>query len=146
MLLQSDPEAARVVIDEVRRAGPPEPLAGETSLLQGRYDAAVGDWKRAASVFSSLASTRTDETGARAVGEHARILELTGHTAEAVDEWMSVSSRFPEFQDLAAEGLYNAARIAHARGDAGRAARIEQSLRKDYSGSPWVQKLRETTE
>jgi Tfp pilus assembly protein PilF len=80
------------------------------------------------------------------VGEHARVLESTGRAAEAVDEWVTISSRFPEFQDLAAEGLYNAGRIAHARGDAGRAARIEQSLRKAYPDSPWVRKLDETSE
>lgn len=144
MLMESDPEGARAVIDEVKRAGPPEPLAGEVSLLQGRYDAAVGDWRRAADVFNSLKTTRTDEIGARAWIEHGRVLESTGHTAQAVDEWAAASSRFPEFQDLAAEGLYNAGRVAQARGDLGRAAAIRQTLHKAYPGSPWVRKLDET--
>jgi tetratricopeptide (TPR) repeat protein len=144
MLLASDPERARSVIDEVRRAGPPEPLAGEASLLQGRYDAAVGDWARAADVFDSLKSTRTDEIGARASIEHGRVLESTGHTAEAVDEWVAVSLRFAEFQDLAAEGLYEAGRLAHSRGDEGRAAAIRQTLYKSYPRSPWLRKLDET--
>ena len=144
MLLASDPERARAVIDEVRRAGPPEPLAGEASLLQGRYDAVVGDWGRAADVFDSLKSTRTDEIGARAWIEHGRVLESTGHTAEAVNEWVAVSPRFAEFQDIAAEGLYDAGRLAHSRGDEGRAAAIRQTLYKSYPGSPWLRKLDET--
>ena len=144
MLLESDPEGARAVINRVRRTGPPEPLSGEASLLQGRYGAAVGDWGLAADVFNSLKTTRTDEIGARAWIEHGRVLESTGHTAEAVDEWMAVSSRFPDFQDLAAEGLYHAGRVAHSRGDKGRAAAIQQILHKSYPDSPWVRKLDDT--
>jgi len=146
MLLASDPEGARAIVDGVRRVAPPEPLEGEAILLQGRYFAAVGDWRRAADVFNSLESSRADEIGARAAAEHARALESTGRTAEAVDEYMTVSSRFPDFQDLAAEGLYNAGRVARARGDMGRAVKIEESLRKAYPRSPWVQKLDETIE
>ncbi len=146
MLLGSDPEAARAVIDDVRRAMPPEPLAGEASLLQGRYLAAVGDWKKAEDVFRSLESARTDEVGARAAGEHARVLESTGRTAEAIDAYVTVSSRFPEFQDIAAQGLYEARRVARARGNMGRAAEIEERLRKAYPDSPWVRKLDATIE
>jgi TolA-binding protein len=146
MLLASDTEGARAIIEEVRRAAPPEPLAGEASLLQGRYFTAVGDWRRAADVFNSLESSRTDEIGARAAGEHARVLESTGRTAEAVDAYATVSARFPDFPDLAAEGLFNAGRVARARGDIGRAVRIEESLRKAYPRSPWVRRLDKTIE
>jgi TolA-binding protein len=141
MLLASDTDGALAVIEEVRRGTPPEPLAGEASLLQGRYFAAVGDWRRAADVFIALESSRDDEIGARAFSEHARALEATGRTAEAVDEYLKIPSRYPDFQDLAAEGLYNAGRLARARGDMNRAAKIEESLRKGYPHSPWMQKL-----
>jgi TolA-binding protein len=144
MLLLSDAEGARTIIEEVRHIAPPEPLAGEVILLQGRYFAAVGDWRTAADVFTSLESARTDEIGARAAGEHARALESTGRTAEAIDAYAAVSSRFPDFPDIAAEALYNAGRVARARGDMGWASKIEESLRKAYPRSPWVQKLDET--
>ena len=143
MLLESDPEGSRAVLDEVRRPGPPEPLAGEMSLLLARYDEAVGEWGVAADIFNSLRTTRTDEIGARAWTEHGRVLESTGHTAEAVDEWMAVPARFPDFPDLAAEALCNAGRVAHARGDAGRAIGIQQALHKNFPGSPWARKLDE---
>ncbi|MFI5369470.1 MAG: tetratricopeptide repeat protein, partial [Spirochaetia bacterium] len=141
MLLESDPAGARAVIDKVRQAGPPEPLAGEASLLQGRSDAAVGDWGKAADLFNSLQTTRTDEIGARASFELGRVLESTGRTAEAMNQWVAVSSRFPEFKDLAAEALYQAGRVALARGDESRAAALRQSLYKSYPDSPWLRKL-----
>lgn len=143
MLLLSDPVGALAVIQEVGRGAPPEPLAGEASLLQGSYFAAIGDWRRAVDVFSALESTRDDEIGARAMGEHGQALEATGRTAEAVDEYLKIASHFPDFQDLAAEGLYNAGRVAGARGDVDRAAKIREALRKGYPRSPWVQKLEE---
>ncbi|HYW82694.1 MAG TPA: tetratricopeptide repeat protein, partial [Spirochaetia bacterium] len=141
MLLESDPAGARAVIDKVRQAGPPEPLAGEASLLQGRSDAAVGDWGKAADLFNSLQTTRTDEIGARASFELGRVLESTGRTAEAMNEWVAVSSRFPDLKDLAAEALYQAGRVALARGDESRAAALRQSLYKSYPDSPWLRKL-----
>jgi tetratricopeptide (TPR) repeat protein len=140
MLLPADPEGALAAIQEVRRGAPPEPFAGEASLLQGNYFAAVGDWRRAVDVFIALESTRDDEIGARAMGEHGRALEATGRTAEAVDEFLKIASYFPDFQDLAARGLYDAGRVAGARGDVDRAAKIRETLRKKYPGSPWIQK------
>ena len=44
--------------------------------------------------------------------------------------------------DLAAEGLFNAIRVARARGDSGRAAALELGLRARYPESPWISRLR----
>ena len=73
--------------------------------------------------------------------EQGRVLESTGHAAEAMNEWAAVSSRFPEFPDLAAEALYDAGRVAYSKGDKGRAVAFRQSLSRSYPDSPWLRKL-----
>jgi TolA-binding protein len=140
-LLPESPREASAAIDEARRRAPPEPLAGEASLMQGIYYAATSDWQRALDVFAALGNSRADEVGARAVRERGLALEAVGRTSEAIDELLKIPYLFPDYGDIAAEGLFQAVRIARARGDKERAARIEQSLRKGYPGSPWVEKL-----
>jgi TolA-binding protein len=141
LLMGSSPADALAVISDVRRSAPPEPLAGEASLALGSYYAAVRDWSKALDVFGALESSRADRIGAQAAREHARALEATGHTAEAVDQFLKVAYLFSDYPDLAAEGLYDAARVARARGDRERAAKLEQSLRQSYPQSPWAQKI-----
>ena len=119
LLLASSPSDARGVIQPVQGAVPPEPIAGEASLLLGMYYAATADWGRAIEVFQALERSRADDVGARAVIQHAAALEATGLTAEAIDEYLTLPSRFPDLPDLVAEGLFNAIRVALARGDDG---------------------------
>lgn len=141
MLLASAPADALSLINEASRAAPPEPYAGQASLLLGRYYAAVSDWNRCLDILGALEGSRADEVGAEAALARGHALEAMGRTADAVDEFLKVSYLFPDYSDLAAEGLYNAARVARARGDKDAAAKIEQSLRKGFPGSPWVGKL-----
>jgi tetratricopeptide (TPR) repeat protein len=142
-LLPESPREASAAIGEAVRRAPPEPLAGETGLLQGMYYAATADWQRALDVFAALGNSRADEVGARAVRERGLALEAVGRTSEAIDELLKIPYLFPDYGDLAAEGLFQAVRIARARGEKDRAARIEQSLRKGYPGSAWVERLGE---
>jgi TolA-binding protein len=141
MVMGSDPEAALDTIVAVRRAAPPEPFAGEADLLIGRYYAATKDWKRSLDTLGALAGSRADEVGARAALERARTMESMGRTADAVDEFLKVSYLFPEYPDIAAESVYNAARVARVRGDDVRAGKIEQTLRSAYPESPWISRL-----
>jgi TolA-binding protein len=143
LLMASSPADALAVISDVRRGAPPEPLAGEASLALGTYYAAVGDWTKALDVFSALEGSRADKVGAQAAREHARALEATGHTSEAVDQFLKVAYLYSDYPDLAAAGLYDAARVSRARGDKDRAAKIEQSLRQNYPQSPWAGKVKE---
>ncbi|MGA2974855.1 MAG: tetratricopeptide repeat protein [Spirochaetia bacterium] len=141
MLLASAPADALSLINEASRAAPPEPYAGQASLLLGRYYAAVSDWSRCLDILGALEGSRADEVGAEAALARGRALEAMGRTADAVEEFLKVSYLFPDYSDLAAEGLYNAARVARARGDKDAAAKIEQSLRKGFPASLWVGKL-----
>jgi TolA-binding protein len=143
MLLEAEPEKALPVIKEAARARPSEPYAGEASLLMGRYYAAVRDWDRSLDVLGDLEETRADEIGARAAIARGSTLEAMGRTADAVEEFLKASYLFPDYSELCAEGLYNAVRVARARGDKDQAAKIEQTLRKGYPGSPWIEKLKE---
>jgi TolA-binding protein len=141
MLLPGRPADALAAISDVKRSSPPEPQAGETSLLLGRYYAAVADPNRAMDIFGALRDSRADEIGALATMELARTLEAAGRTSEAIDEYLKVSYLFSDFPDLAAEGLWSALIVARNRGDRDRASKIEQSLRTGYPGSPWALKL-----
>jgi TolA-binding protein len=141
LLLASSPAQARSVIREVQAGAPPEPVAGEAALLWGMCDAAEGSWGRAIEVFEALERSRADAVSARAVLQHGAALEAMGRTAEAVDQYLKVPWRFPELSDLGAEGLFDAIRLARARGDYPRAAALEQGLRARYPASSWVWRL-----
>jgi TolA-binding protein len=141
MLLSTAPEEARALIDQVRRSAPPEPYAGEASLLLGKYSALRADWGRSLDIFGALEGSRADDIGARAALEKGRALEAMGRTSDAVDEYLKVAYLFPDLGDRAAEGMANAIRVSRARGDNDRASRIEQALRRTYPTSPWIETL-----
>ena len=137
ILVATQPDEALAIISEVRQDAPPEPLAGQASLLLAKYYIAKKNWDRALDALGVLESSRADEIGARAALQRGLALEAMGRTADAVDELVKVGYLFPDFADLAAEGLFNAIRLAHARGDEQRAARIEENLHATYPTSSW---------
>ncbi|HTZ50436.1 MAG TPA: tetratricopeptide repeat protein [Spirochaetia bacterium] len=141
VLLPVSADESEQVVQEVAGAAPPEPYAGEASLLLGTLAVSRQDWGRALEILGSLETSRADDVGAQAALEKGRALEASGHTAEAVDQYLKVGYLFPDLADRAAEGMFNAARLALARGEAERAARIEQALRTSFPSSPWLQKL-----
>lgn len=138
MLLSADPSAALAAAMEVSRSSPPEPFAGEAGLLQGQSLAALGQTDKALAVFVSLSDSRMDEVGARATLERARALEAAGNGRGALEQYLRMPYVFPGFPDLAAEGLFNAARLSFTQGDKEGAIRIADILRKRYPGSPWA--------
>jgi TolA-binding protein len=143
LLLQARPRDALALLSDMRGRSPAEPLAGEVSLLLGQALAATGEGKRALDIFTALADSRADRVGAEAKREQARALEAAGSTAEAVDEFVRISYLFPDFPDLAAEGLFNAVRVALLRGERDRARGMEETLRKGFPESEWTAKLAE---
>jgi TolA-binding protein len=143
LLFSVAPDEARALIDEVSRTAPPEPYAGEASLLLGKYAALRSDWSRSLDILGALEGSRADDIGARAALEKARTLEAMGRTSDAVDEYLKVAYLFPDLGSRGAEGMANAVRVSRARGDRDRAAKIEQTLRKTYPASPWIQTLSE---
>ena len=143
LVLRDSPKEALELLSDLRRKPPAEPLAGQLNLLLGQAYAATGETGRALDIFTALAGSRADRVGAEAQREQARALEATGRTSEAMDEFVRISYLFPDFPDLAAEGLYNAVRIALRRGERDRARSFEDSLRKAFPESPWTAKLAE---
>ncbi len=143
LLLQAKPSDALALLSDMRRRSPAEPLAGEVSLLLGEALAATGEGKKALDIFTALADSRADRVGAEAKREQARALEAAGSTSEAVDELVRISYLFPDFPDLAAEGLYNAVRVSLLRGERDRARSLEETLRKGFPESGWTAKLGE---
>jgi tetratricopeptide (TPR) repeat protein len=143
MLLAQDPGKALIILDEVRHRSPPEPFAGEVSLLMGEAFAARSEWQRAIDILAALSDTRADEVGARATGARALALEASGDLREAISQYLRIAYLFPSYADLAAEGMYNAARLAVQLGDKENAERIEEGLRARYPTSEWVSRLQE---
>ena len=143
LLLAKDPPGATDVLEDVRRRSPPEPLAGETSLLMGQALASQSQWQKAIEIFAALSDSRADEVGAQATAERARSLEAIGNLADAMTQYLRISYIFPTDVELSAEGMFNAARLAERVGDRDAAARIEDALRKRYPESQWVPRLQE---
>ncbi len=143
LLLRARPRDALALLSDMRARSPAEPLAGEVSLLLGEALAATGEPRRALDIFTALADSRADRVGAEAKREQARALEAAGSTAEAVDEFVRISYLFPDYPDLAAEGLFNAVRVALLRGERDRARTLEETLRKGFPDSDWTAKLGE---
>jgi TolA-binding protein len=141
LLLRESPADALALLSELRRKPPAEPLAGQLNLVLGQAYAAAGQGARALDIFTALADSRADRVGAEAKREQASALEEAGRTAEAMDEFVRISYLFPDFPDLAAEGLYNAVRIALRRGERDRARSFEDSLRKSFPDSSWIARL-----
>ncbi len=141
LVLRDSPKDALALLFDLRKRPPAEPLAGELNLLLGQASAASGETARALDIFTALAGSRADRVGAEAQREMARALESAGRTTEAMDEFVRISYLFPDFPDLASEGLYSAVRIALRRGERDRARSLEDSLRKAFPDSPWIAKL-----
>ena len=125
---------------------PPEPLPGEATLLTGKCFAARLDRQRALDIFSALSDTRADEVGARATVERARALESTGNLTEAVNQYLRIAYIFPGFSELAAEGMFNAARLASQAGDEAMrpasAGSFESATPTAHGSSAWTKARR----
>ena len=141
MILADNPAEAMAILTAVRARPLADRAAAEAGLLTGRYYAAVGDTGRALEALESLASSRADRIGAEARMAKAQVLEANGSTAEAVEEFLTLAYLFPDIEDLAAEGLAQAARVARARGERDRARSFEDRLRKEYPDSSQAQAL-----
>ncbi len=140
-ILPENPGEAMTILTAVRAKPLADRAAAEAGLLTGRYYAAVGDTGRALATLESLASSRADRIGAEARMAKARLLETSGQTAEAVEEFLTLAYLFPDIEDLAAEGLAQAARVARARGERDRARGFEDRLRKEYPDSAQAKAL-----
>jgi tetratricopeptide (TPR) repeat protein len=103
----------------------------------------MGDRQKALDIFAALSDTRIDEVGAQATLERAKALESLGSGREAVEQYLRISYVFPGFADLAAEGLFSAARLSLQQGDRENASRAEETLKKRYPDSPWANRLDE---
>jgi TolA-binding protein len=143
MLLAQDASETLAVLDDVRHRSPPEPLAGEASLLTGQAFAALSQWQRAIDILAPLSDSRADEVGARATRERARALEASGNLADAITQYLRIAYLFSAYADLGAESMYNAARLALRMGDRENAARIQEGLRTRFPGSLWVSRLQD---
>jgi TolA-binding protein len=141
VILGESPAEATAILAAVRAKPLGDRAAAEAGLLAGRCYAAAGDTARALETLESLASSRADRIGAEARMEKARVLEAAGRTGEAVEEFLTIAYLFPDIEDLAAEGLAQAARVARARGERDRARSFEDRLRKEYPESRWARQI-----
>ncbi len=132
------------IITEVRARPLADRAAAEAGLLTGRYYVAVGDTAKALETLDALAASRADRIGAEARMAKARLLESAGRTADAVEEFLNLAYLYPDIEDLAAEALAQAARVARARGERDRARQFEDRLRKEYPDSPQAAALQTT--
>jgi len=135
LILRENAGEARAILAEVRSKPLADRAAAEAGLLAGRIDVAAAATSSALETFESLAASRADRIGAEARKEKALLLESIGRTDEAVEEFLTIAYLFPDIEDLAAEGLAEAARIARARGERERARSFEDRLRKEYPNS-----------
>jgi TolA-binding protein len=141
LLLSRDPAEALIVVEEVLLSPMPDDQAREAYLLLGMCHASTGEDAAAREVFKGLIVSRHDRVAAKALFESGRSWEAEGSPAEAFHAFASVYADYPEFPDLASEGLFNAARIAAEIGERGIAVTLEARLKKEYPGSTWIMRL-----
>ncbi len=141
LILPDNPREAMTIVTEVRARPLSDRAAAEAGLLTGRYYVAIGDTARALETLDALVASRADRIGAEARMAKARLLESTGRTGDAVEEFLNLAYLYPDIEDLAAEALAQAARVARARGERDRARQFEDRLRKEYPDSPQATSL-----
>jgi TolA-binding protein len=120
----------------LRDGQPEEPLAGEVHYWIGEGYRQRGELSRALEIFTALAASRADRTGALAQSAVARVREEQGRPEEAAEEYLKVYFLFPEMKDLAPEGLYQAGRLYREQGLRERAERLQEKLRAEFPDSP----------
>ncbi len=134
-------EDAMEILRALRAAGVEEPLAGEVNFLVGEYYRSRGELERARDIFIGITAANTDRAGAAAQLGVARILETQGKKLEAAEEYLKVYFLYPDYVELAEEGLYNAGRVYWEQGKKDRAGQLFEKLRREYPQSRWLQKL-----
>ena len=89
----------------------------------------------------SLCGPGSKRPGAASQLGIARVLEARGQSREAAEEFLKVHFLYPDFQDLAAEGLYSAGRLYWEQGYRDRAGQLFEKLELEYPDSPWLEKI-----
>ena len=95
-----------------------------------------GELARALEIFTGLAASRADRTGALAQSAVARVREEQGRPEEAAEEYLKVYFLFPEMKDLAPEGLYQAGRLYPGAGPAGAGGTLAGKAAGRVPGQP----------
>jgi TolA-binding protein len=135
-VFRRDREQGLALLSALRDLQPEEPLAGEVHYWIGEGHRQRGDLDRALEIFTGLAASRADRTGALAQAGVARVREEQGRPEEAAEEYLKLYFLFPELKDLAPEGLYQASRLYREQGLRERAERLEQKLRAEFPDNP----------
>ena len=135
-VFRRDREQGLALLFALRDEEPGEPLAGEVHYWIGEGYRQRGDPARALEIFTGLASSRADRTGALAQAGVARLLEEQGRAEEAAEGYLKVYFLFPELKELASEGLYQAGRLYREQGLRERAERLLEKLRAEFPDSP----------
>ena len=136
LVFRRDREQGLALLSALRDGQPEEPLAGEVHYWIGEGYRQRGELARALEVFTGLAASRADRTGALAQAGAARVREEQGRPEEAAEEYLKVYFLFPEMKDLAPEGLYQAGRLYREQGLLEQAQRLQEKLRAEFPDSP----------
>jgi len=133
-------EALRLAL-RLREAGLAEPLASENNLLIAEAYRRRGELDRALDIFSAITASRAGRAGASAQAGIARIAEEQGRREEAAEEYLKLYFLYPEEQDLAQEGLFQAGRLYWEAGRGEQARKLFDKLSAEFPESPWLRKL-----
>ncbi|MBN2551814.1 MAG: tetratricopeptide repeat protein [Spirochaetales bacterium] len=135
------PEAAMAVAQAIRAEDPAEPVASEVSFMIGEYYRINGQPDRALDIFTGVVSVSSGRPGAASQLGIAQVLEARGQSREAAEEFLKVHFLYPDFPDLAAEGLYSAGKLYWDQGYRDRAGQLFEKLELEYPDSPWLEKI-----
>ncbi len=139
--ISRNPKAARSTAEEVSRRMLPESLLREAGLILGECSMAERQWKRAKEILLGLASSKGDRVSALARLEYARALWAEGNVSEAMQVFAGISTLYPAFPDLGAEGVFLALKAARTLGDTKNAYLFQEKLKKDYPDSAWTARI-----
>lgn len=137
------PDGAMAILQTLRTSSLVEPLRSEVNYLIGEYYRINGQLDRAYDIFTGIIAASSEQPGAASQLAIARILEDRGQKQEAAEEYLKVYFLYPDQQDLAANGLYEAGRLYWDLGLRDRAEQLFEKLAAEYPDSPWLEKLPE---
>jgi len=141
-VFEDSTERAMAIAQSIRAEDPAEPLASEVNFLIAEYYRQTDQLDRAFDIFTGIISASSGEPGAASQLGIARILEARGQGEQAAEEYLKVHFLYPDYEQPAAEGLYNAARLYRQEGYAEKAEQLFERLQLEYPDSPWIRQIR----
>ncbi len=137
-----NPELSFKIFTDIVEHGCSEDIKAKAEFEIARFYGEKGEINRAISILQVVSDRDSGLLGAKALLLLAKLLERSGKTDMAIQNYLKIDYLFSEYSNIASEALYRLYKIYRNIGSNRKAEMIKEKLLKKFPESKWIPLLR----